>query len=102
MGVRSVASDEPAGSCRWLAGGDSLTDPIRCDSPPVEDSFRLLFVGTTNLGRSAMAERILREAIDHRWHWSASGRWIVESAGTRAVADQPLHPLVRQALRTVR
>ena len=102
MGVRSVAGDEPAGPRMWIAGGDGVTHPIRCNSCPVEDSFRLLFVGTTNLGRSAMAERILREAIAHRWHWSASGRWIVESAGTRGVADQPLHPLVRQALRTVR
>jgi protein-tyrosine phosphatase len=61
-------------------------------SPPLPDPpFRILFVCTGNICRSAAAERLTRLHLENALGGGA-GRVQVASAGTRAVVGAPIHP----------
>jgi protein-tyrosine phosphatase len=61
-------------------------------SPPLPDSpFRILFVCTGNICRSAAAERLTRLHLENALGGGA-GRVQAASAGTRAVVGAPVHP----------
>lgn len=67
-----------------------LTDTGRV-SPAHEDPFRILFVCTGNICRSAFAERLGQAWIDETLGEDA-GELVVSSAGTRAVVGSAMHP----------
>lgn len=70
-------------------------------SPPLPDSrFRILFVCTGNICRSAAAERLTRLRLEIALGGGA-GRVQVASAGTRAVVGAPVHPDTADVVRAL-
>ncbi|MFY1631817.1 low molecular weight phosphatase family protein [Solwaraspora sp. WMMB335] len=65
---------------------------------PDDDRFTILFVCRANICRSPMAERLARHAIACRLGAQAEV-FAVHSAGTHALADQPMHPHTERVLR---
>lgn len=59
----------------------------------MSDEFRILFVCAANHCRSPMAEYLLRQQA-----MEADVPWLIGSAGTEALPDQPVHPLVAELL----
>lgn len=70
------------------AAGPGIS-PYAVVSPRPVDGFRILFVCTGNVCRSPIAERLTRHELDARLG-DASGRFVVESAGTWGHEGAPM------------
>jgi protein-tyrosine phosphatase len=61
--------------------------------------FRLLFVCTGNICRSAFAEVLTRHLLNERLGYGPASAFVVSSAGVQAVVGSGMHPLTREMLR---
>ncbi|SDC49520.1 protein-tyrosine phosphatase [Geodermatophilus telluris] len=74
--------------------------PVGAAEPAPAAAFRLLFVCTGNICRSAAAERLARRRLEELLGPAASGVQ-VHSAGTRAVVGAAVHPHTAAAVRAL-
>jgi protein-tyrosine phosphatase len=84
------------------AGGavSRLPDGGADSTPPPDPPFRILFVCTGNICRSAAAERLTRLHLENALGGGAS-RVQVASAGTRALVGAPVHPDTADVVRAL-
>jgi protein-tyrosine phosphatase len=61
--------------------------------------FRLLFVCTGNICRSAFAEVLTRHLLNERLGYGPASAIVVSSAGIQAVVGSGMHPMTREMLR---
>jgi protein-tyrosine phosphatase len=64
-----------------------------------ESEFRLLFLCTGNVCRSAFAEVLTKHLLNERLRYEAASAFVVSSAGLHAMVGAGMHPSTREELR---